>query len=485
MNSTKAATHPLNEFDMWQLLDFKGSFQLSKQLLCTYCTKWRENRKEQNPKAGKHGGVTANARDLVRAILRILPPSMEWIREHRQSVFKKCLSSGLFAIVTTSTALRKQMAQRSDGDETEENDMVSRSTVFETLKTLEAAGIIFARKAVCNPNDADKKAMLIYINPAALSLYSPSATLPDFAEAVTDDINENNAMSAPFAQNGIVQFSDYNNTLIRSLENKDNTRTAVENVLPTGNESQKAELVRSTESKDPVRPFQKVPAAPANCTTSGAILWKTCKGLLYEERNFELSTIAQAEQLLEAHCEAAKEYIAQLRTDSIAAFCKTKKYLDKPEKGRPALLKWFVDKSMPAFLRNVELTAISVVMEALRMQAQAANKYGFKTYYPTVFLSQDYGLEKYLKMVKSDLIVETSSPIAERCAEIRVKTALRSLVSAFTMTVQKHGVGFAAQQADGYVERAAAIIKKEESIETEDKKTFYNYFKKQIISLLK
>lgn len=481
MNQVTSKTkHLLEEWSMWQLLDFKGSFQKSKQLLCDYCETWREKRREENPKAGKHGGVTANTRDLVRAILRILPRSMEWIREHRQSIFKKCISTNLYAIITTSGTLRRQMAERMDGDDSAETDLVSRSTVFEALKVLEAAGIIFARKAIVNPGDLDKKAMLIYINPNALSLFSPANDF-ELPEAVTDVINENSAECPGEPEKGIVQFSDYYNTSIRSIENEDNNAHAVDNVSPAGDEPQKAELVRSTESKDPVRPLPKVPTPAAG---PGAILWKTCKNMLYEDRNFDLSTISQSEDLLQAHYDAAVLFIEQLRKDAISAFCKTRKYLEKADKGKPALLKWFVEKSMPGMLKNPEHSAFGIVMDALRMQASASRKHGFATYYPTVFLSQNYGLEKYLKIAKNDLLLECTSPIGERCALIRVKSVLRSWVSSFMAGLKKSGAAWAVAQVDHYLERASALLKAEESIDIEERRNFYRHFKNQIISNL-
>lgn len=471
-----AQSHPLEQFSMHELLDWKMSYQACKQLLCNYCEQWRNNRKENNPRAGKHGGVTANTRALAAALLRILPPAMEWIRANRSGVYKTCIKTGLYAMMTSSAALQKMMAERKDGDETPDNDVISRSTLFELLKTLEAAGVIHSRKNVPNPMDGGKRSILLYINPAAIVTY-PLTKNFEPAEHVTDESNENlQSTASPGPTETIVQFSDYYNASIQSIENINNTTGNVEKVSPIGDDiSKEAEKVRSTEVKTPVN-LSVARREP------GALLWAACAALLYDSKNFGIDTQEQATQLLAAHYEATLEFLKALRADAIGTFCRSNLYLAKAPKAKPALLKWFVEKQLYPPLRDCPATAYALCLDAMRMQAQSCQKHGYKSYTPLVFLSQAYGFEKKLGIVKADIVRESSTNIIARSENIRVKTTMRGWLGAFAALASKD-LAFATLQVDNYVKKATDLLLPVQ-MELAVKQNYLQYFKKEMISLL-
>jgi hypothetical protein len=114
---------------------------------------------------------------------------------------------------------------------------------------------------------------------------------------------------------------------------------------------------------------------------------------------------------------------------------------------------------------------------------EAAEKYGFKTYWPTVFLSEYSGLQKYVKMIRNDIVKELSTPISSKCAAIRVRSTLRAYLSAFAAGISKNGISFAVSQTDSYIQKAADLLKAED-MERDQKIHFYNYYRTQILSML-
>ena len=349
------------KYTFYQLIDKQESFKLINKELISFHKKWRDET------GATHGGIQGHHRELIWALLKILPASMENIRNKHPRKFRNLLSEGRFVIQTTKSTLLQKMADK--------NISVGERTVFNLIDRLIEAGVIIRKKAMRMVGTE------IELNPKLIVLYltQEETNLLEQAEA------ENNSIEAELApsdsQDGAEALAAGDPPLKCSF--------FPIYINPKGDTEQKEKkevgaVFETSSNRDKISKKEVRSGAGATDRTPEMCLLMQLVASVFNNRPMSDETRRAALDLLKTHLEAARGVVEDWRAGIIAKVKKTAAYQNSKNKER-FLLNF--QKKLP----NADNRAFEIVSSAIQIQSEYLERKQYKLYMnPVKYLSNKF-----------------------------------------------------------------------------------------------
>lgn len=498
---TKAQTNKFEHYSIYELLDKRASAAKAKKLMNDFCGRWRAER------GAKNGGITANTVQLLWALLKILPVSMEAIRTEQPELFAECMELGEFCLFTNKTILARKMLEE-DGN-TFATMEACKKTIYNQLERLQDSDLnIITYKMRYNvkgePSQTGNGQFLLYINPEILVFYpTKEEVLAVHAEAKTDQ----NAPTPPQEIKNVLHSNYINSELLKTLDNRPSN---VDKVSTSVDDSKLSNFeVRSTTGKsdfgtvasgqapnlwnvqgilDNYSP-EKSDQAAKNLKNHArkinrdkielaGVLWSQAYENLYKGELFTSEMVALSQDLLENHLEGVQKYVQDIRTALMQEWIQSHHYQNLPndEKIRLKARKW-KHRRLP----NVERKAFEIVSRAIQIQKENIAKKGYKIYSPKVYFSMDYGFHKAIFFAKKEYknLLRYNAKDEQLVTHNRMKSDLYSYSSGIAFILQRDGYASAKKAYEKHFYAFRDTLNAA-PLNNEQRKIYINRFKDQI-----
>ena len=328
----------------------------------------------------KRGGFTAITIDIMYAIMRAIPYTMEDIKIHQEGLFAECVEHGEYFCFTTSESL----ATMANNTQEYKQLRCTARTVRNHIVKLIDAGIItekvnFSRTERINgnyrnpypseQNSAGRGKYQLWISPEVLCLK------PQFAGSAASD-------STPFFAHNQQTFPLDRTT--GSLPIKEKELKSITNTVKPVNKaaSAVAELnpsnIGGKEQGSKPKPAPKPKNAPKTFSKKHFQLhklWQLAKFELWPDLTINETAADTCKIAISEFLAMAQDYVEAYRKQKIQAFCQNPAYL--ASKRPNAMLKRFAVN-----LPDVNRAAIEIISHAFWKQKKHASKKGYSLYYP-------------------------------------------------------------------------------------------------------
>lgn len=471
MPQAKAQIHKFDQYSIYELLDKRASAAKAKKLMNDFCKRWRAAR------GAKSGGITANTVQLLWALLKILPASMEKMRTKQPELFQECMELGEFCLFTNKTILARKMLEE-DGN-TFTNIEACKKTIYNQLERLQDEDLnIITHKVRYNkkgePNQKGSGQFLLYINPEILVFYPTKEEV--FAVAAEAKTDNNSPTQSEEIKN--VLPTNYNNTelkkiLDKRLANVDKVSTSVDDSKLSNFEMQSA-----ANKFNPQTSANFGGAKMEKKRSLSGILWLQAYENLYKGEVFTSETVKLSQDLLENHLEGLQKYVQDIRTTLMQQWIQSSQFqaLPKNEKIRLNAQKW-----MHRRLPNVERKAFELLSRAIQIQKENIAKKGYKIYSPKVYFSMDYGFHKAIYYAKKEYknLLRYNAKDKNLVTHNRIKTDLYSYSSGIAFILQREGYQRALAAYENHFEQFKKTLIAA-PLQPEQRSLYLNRFKDQI-----
>lgn len=485
MNNTQAVLSFADKFYKYtflQLIDKQESFNLIKKKLISFHNDWREET------GATHGGITANHREMVWALLKILPMSMEHFRANNPRRFRNLLRDGRYLLKTTRESIAKVMA--------DEAITVSVRTVSNLISRLMKAGIIIYKKPI------REVGIELELNPELIALWATSEELDmmDQAEelaAKVSDLSEEESKALVIAQLGEEEDMSTDGELapidgeIQALVSAQNDDA--EGITPPNNSflqpytNQNTETIEKKEkegnavlaiandkimmSKQKMRNGDS-----ANQVTVEMLLVAQLLAAVFNDRELSDSDHRAACDLIGTHLESARGMVRDWRGICIRRVKSSKAYENAQNKEK-FLLNF--QKKLP----DVDRRAFELISMAINIQSDYLKRVDYKLYMNTCkYLANNF--YKALSYAKDLMMKQFEHPINNTVfhAHVLVRSELLRAVSNVSMIYQKEGGNRAVEVYGREFDKLVQLMNSDEcrDLTAEHHETYLNRLKNQL-----
>jgi len=484
MNNTQTILSFADKFYKYtflQLIDKQESFNLIKKKLISFHNHWREET------GSTHGGITANHRELVWALLKILPVSMEHFRANNPRRFRNLLRDGRYLLKTTRESIAKVMA--------DEAITVSVRTVSNLISRLMKAGIIIHKKPI------REVGIELELNPELIALWMTSEELDmreqaeELAVQVTD-LSEEESKALVIAQLGAEEDMSTGGELapiegeIQALVNAQNDDA--EGIPPPNNSflqpytNQNTELFKKKEKEvkavlaianDKIMSKQKIRNGDsANQVTVEMLLVAQLLAAVFNGRELSDSDHRAACDLIGTHLESARGMVRDWRGICIRRVKSSKAY-EKAQNKEKFLLNF--QKKLP----DVDRRAFELISMAINIQSDYLERKGYNLYMNTCkYLANNF--YKALGYAKDLMMKQFEHPINNTVfhAHVLVRSELLRAVSNVSMIFQKEGGNRAVEVYGREFDKLVQLMNSDEcrDLTAEHHETYLNRLKNQL-----
>jgi len=454
MNTTQTTIFnavKVQRYNFFELIDKKSSFLSIQQKLSSFCKEWR--------KKHRRGGITANHRELIWALLKILPASMEWQRENQPRRFGHALKFGRFKIVTNRPTIAKKMLDCKQF--ATQFDLPSDRTITNLLNRLVDAGVLLYKRTEAAKYNPKAKSLLIEFNPDLIQLYSISEEI----EAEEIEAGEGNSDCNPTIATGGEVASDSQQQSLEFVEGwilaaqkiaEQERLTKSHNQQQQGNRGSKnlqlgkslqhyttnlnSTLKEKEKRKDKaltnVNNFLSVTEKQSRQNKNNSpiyLLYSQFLNQLYKKNSLPIEQEQSCLEMLNQFFEAAKGFVQDWRGYCIRKVQQSSKYQQAKNKER-FLLNF--QKRLP----NIERKAFEVVSNAINIQAEYIARKGYDFYMnPVNYLAKKFF--KPLEYSKEQTKLSWQHPLNNTflVVQSRINTELWRAVSNVSLVYQKEG----------------------------------------------
>ena len=426
------------------LLDKAGSFERMKKALVKYHRDWRAKRKVN------HGGITSAHREMVWALLKILPATMEHFKLKRPKRFAALVKAGKYVIRTTRPSIAKVMA--------EEALSVGDRTISNLLNRLIDAGIIMYKKSF-------RGGIELEMNSELIELYKTQEELaeePTEGEmAPSDSPSENPEKTENQTPKTLFGINLQPYTINKKDTNKknNNRKSGVEQVQhpansKRGRQSGACRIAKLSDEDLLLDQFLKT------CYAGGYRLSE-------ENRRAALQAIGE-------HLRAAEDSVRDWRGQCIRKVQETDKF--KRSKNQEKFLSYF-RKNLP----DIKKRGFEMVAAAIQIQAEYIQKigYDFKMNPLKYFNSRFF---KPMEYAKTQMLQNFNSPVENTVylSHIKARTALWRAVGAVSQAYKKEGPRWSLEVYANQCTRLKNLLAQDELLTQDQKFAYFNRLKNQL-----
>ncbi len=440
----------LQKYTFFELIDKKGSFILCQNLLSAYQKEWR--------KEHKSGGITANHRQLIWALLKILPTSMEWMREKQPRRFGHAVKYGRFKIKTNRITLAKKMMDLNTFSG--QFDLLSVRTITNLLNRLVEAKVLTYKRTEKDTDRPERLAMLIEFNPQVIKLFTTieEATAIEAAHASTDGpqameeepMEEEPTMGATVEEGAAwiqkaqkiaeeegrlakAEKADHQSDGGQVLKHKGKTLRHYTNTLDRTNKKNKKRVAAFSEENHQNHVKKLRQSRQSKNTGPIYAIYSQFLWALYQKNHLPNEKEKAVLKLLEQNMERAANFVRQWRAHSLEKVKTNPRYMGAKDKTK------FL-ANFGRLLPDVEKRAFEIVAHAIQIQKEwiKRNDYNFFVD-PVKYLSTHFG--QYMEWAMDQIRKSWQNPIKNSlvCAHNDIKNKIGHAVWAVNFTHQKWG----------------------------------------------
>jgi hypothetical protein len=474
-----AIAHKFSRYTFLELLDKQESFKNAQKKLISYHQAWREETK------ATHGGITAHHRELVWALLKILPVAMEYYRENHPRRFKNFIRDGRYMLTTTRKTLLKKMA--------DEAISVGSRTIYNLLDRLEAAGIIVSRRVI------QKVGIEIELNPQIISLYMTKEEAMAATESPNFDLEIGNIQTdAEIGEEQDIQAGGEPAPLDEQINSPQNIQEEalsddtpqISRLLPPYINQNTENLKENKEEMGKVLAiangdsmFKQEIRSGGSATeiTTEMLLVAQLLASVFNNSRLSESDHRSACELIGTHLEAARGIVTDWRGALIRQVKESKAYQNAKQKDR-FLLNF--QKKLP----DVDRRAFEIVSMAINIQSDYLKRIGYNLYmHPCKYLAT--GFYKSMAYSRDEMMKQFEHPInnAAYHAHCLVRSELLRAVSNVSLVYKKEGAARALEAYSNHYGKLVALMNSEEckTFTGAHRETYLNRLQNQLKHLIK